>query len=105
VKSALVAVVFLVFSIAVAGQETSELSTPPNGDNEHAEVSQWIGPVKISIDYHSPKVHNPDNNDRTGHIWGELVTTASLMRASGQRKVRPGAPARTRAHPSPSPTT
>lgn len=37
-KSALVAVVFLVFSIAVAGQETSELSTPPNGDNEHADA-------------------------------------------------------------------
>ena len=72
-KHTLAAVLFLVFSITVSGQETSELSTPPNGDNEHAEVSQWIGPVKISIDYHSPKVHNPDNNDRTGHIWGELV--------------------------------
>ena len=73
VKYALAAVLFLAFSITVVAQETSELSTPPNGDNEHAEVSQWIGPVKISIDYHSPKVHNPDNNDRTGHIWGELV--------------------------------
>jgi Protein of unknown function (DUF2911) len=73
VKYALAPFFFLVFSIAVAGQENSELSTPPNGDNEHAQVSQWIGPVKISIDYHSPKVHNPDNNDRTGHIWGELV--------------------------------
>ena len=69
-KSALAAVIFLMFSITVAGQETSELSTPPNGDNEHAEVSHWIGPVKISIDYHSPKVNNPANKDRTGHIWG-----------------------------------
>lgn len=73
VKYALATVLFLAFSITAVAQETSELSTPPNGDNEHAEVSQWIGPVKISIDYHSPKVHNPDNNDRTGHIWGELV--------------------------------
>ena len=73
VKHALAAVLFLALSIRVAGQETSELSMPPNGDNEHADVSQWIGPVKISIDYHSPKVHNPANNDRTGHIWGELV--------------------------------
>ena len=73
VKYALAAIVLLMSSITVAAQETSELSTPPNGDNEHAAVSQWIGPVKISIDYHSPKVHNPDNNDRTGHIWGELV--------------------------------
>src|SRR6185437_15729611 len=28
-------------------QETSEIATPPNGDNQKAEVSQWIGPVKI----------------------------------------------------------
>jgi hypothetical protein len=54
-------------------QETSELSIHPNGDSERAEVAQWIGPVKISIEYHSPRVHNPATNDRTGHIWGELV--------------------------------
>jgi hypothetical protein len=69
-KYELVAILFLMFSITSSGQETSELSTPPNGDNQHAEVSQWIGPVKISIDYHGPRVHNPDNNDRTGHTSG-----------------------------------
>jgi tetratricopeptide (TPR) repeat protein len=89
VKSAFVALGFLMFSITVAGQETSELSTPPNGDNEHAEVSQWIGPVKISIDYHSPKVHNPDNNDRTGHIWGELVHYGFLDEGFGPTKGAP----------------
>lgn len=88
-KHALAAVLFLVFSITVAGQETSELSMPPNGDNEHAEVSQWIGPVKISIDYHSPKVHNPDNNDRTGHIWGELVHYGFFDEGFGPTKGAP----------------
>ena len=88
-KHALAAFLFLAFSIAVAGQETSELSTPPNGDNEHAEVSQWIGPVKISIDYHSPKVHNPDNNDRTGHIWGELVHYGFFDEGFGPTKGAP----------------
>src|SRR5215468_11058011 len=63
---------FLISSLAFA-QETSELATPPAGDAERAEVSQWIGPVRISIEYHSPRVHNPATNDRTGHIWGELV--------------------------------
>lgn len=68
------AMVFIFLTCAFASaQETSELSTPPNGDAERAEVSQWIGPVRISIEYHSPHVHNPANNDRTGHIWGELV--------------------------------
>jgi tetratricopeptide (TPR) repeat protein len=88
VKYALAAVMFLL-SITVTGQETSELSTPPNGDNEHAEVSQWIGPVKVSIDYHSPKVHNPDNNDRTGHIWGELVHYGFVDEGFGPTKGAP----------------
>ncbi len=88
-KSALAAVMFLMFSIAVAGQETSELATPPNGSNEHAEVSQWIGPVKISIDYHSPKVHNPANTDRTGHIWGEVVHYGFVDEGFGPTKGAP----------------
>ena len=80
---------FLMSTIVVLGQETSELSTPPNGDNEHAEVTQWIGPVKISIDYHGPKVHNPANNDRTGHIWGELVHYGFVDEGFGPTKGSP----------------
>ena len=88
-KATLTAVLFLMFSIAVAGQETAELATPPNGENEHAEVAQWIGPVKISIDYHSPKVHNPANNDRTGHIWGEVVHYGFVDEGFGPTKGAP----------------
>jgi tetratricopeptide (TPR) repeat protein len=71
-KITFLAVIVLTSALAFA-QETSELSIPPNGDEERAEVSQWIGPVKVSIEYHSPRIHNPATNDRTGHIWGELV--------------------------------
>lgn len=67
------ATVVLFAIIPVAAQELSELSLPPNGDNQKAEVTQWIGPVKVSISYHSPRVHYPPPKDRTGHIWGELV--------------------------------
>lgn len=49
------------------------VTLPPSGGNQKAEVSQWIGPVKITINYSSPKVHAPDGTDRKGHIWGELV--------------------------------
>ena len=55
------------------GQIRSEITLPPNGRNERAEVSQWIGLVKITIGYHSPNIHGGGGNDRTGHIWGELV--------------------------------
>jgi tetratricopeptide (TPR) repeat protein len=88
-KHAFVAVLFLMFSMSGSAQETSEIATPPNGENEHAEVSQWIGPVKISIDYHSPRVHNPESNDRTGHIWGELVHYGFFDEGFGPTKGAP----------------
>jgi tetratricopeptide (TPR) repeat protein len=69
-------VVFLGFFAplqSVHCQVLSEISLPPNGANERAEVSQWIGLVKVSIAYHSPNVHGGTGEDRTGHIWGELV--------------------------------
>jgi len=49
------------------------LSAPPGGDNQKARISQWIGPVEVDITYSSPNVHGPQNIDRKGHIWGELV--------------------------------
>ncbi len=88
-KYTFAALMLLTLTIAVSGQETSELSIPPNGNNERAEVSQWIGPVKISIDYHSPRVHNPANNDRTGHIWGELVQYGFVDEGFGPTKGAP----------------
>ncbi len=88
-KYALAVVVLLMLSTTVFSQESSELSMPPNGDNERAEVSQWIGPVRISIEYHSPRVHNPANNDRTGHIWGELVHYGFLDEGFGPTKSAP----------------
>lgn len=56
-----------------SAQVASEIAQPPNGNNQRAETSQWIGLVKITIAYHSPRVHYPPTVDRTGHIWGELV--------------------------------
>ena len=57
-----------------SAQQLSELSLPAggNGASQRARVSQWIGPVEVTIDYHSPAVHFR-GADRTGHIWGELV--------------------------------
>src|SRR5436190_13498709 len=82
------AVVFLM-SVLTFAQETSELSIPPNGDDERAEVSQWVGPVRISIEYHSPRVHHPATNDRTGHIWGELVHYGFFDEGFGPTKAAP----------------
>jgi tetratricopeptide (TPR) repeat protein len=56
-----------------AGNTFAQLSLPPNGNNQKAEVSQYVGLVKIQVSYSSPNVTSPEGADRTGKIWGELV--------------------------------
>ena len=46
---------------------------PSPGDNQVAEVTQHMGPVAVTVRYSSPDVHAPNGEDRSGHIWGELV--------------------------------
>jgi hypothetical protein len=48
------------------------LTFPPSGDNPRGSVTQAIGPVRVTIDYSSPRVVR-GKNDRRGKIWGELV--------------------------------
>ncbi len=49
------------------------LTLPPSGNNQKAAVTQYIGPVQVTIEYSSPAVHAPDGTDRRGQIWGKLV--------------------------------
>lgn len=63
----------LILLLLAGGFASAQLSSPPSGDNQHATVSQGIGPVTVTISYNSPNVQAPDGTDRTGHIWGELV--------------------------------
>lgn len=66
----LVLAVLLAPSVPASGAQG--LTFPPNGDNPQASVSQAIGPVRVTIDYSSPRVVR-GKNDRRGKIWGELV--------------------------------
>ena len=53
---------------------TAQLTMPPDGANQRASVTQYLGLVRVTIDYNSPKVHNPHTGeDRRGKIWGKLV--------------------------------
>jgi Protein of unknown function (DUF2911) len=76
-------------TLTASAQVLSELSLPPNGQNSRAKVSQWIGPVEITIDYHSPNVHGGGGADRTGHIWGELVPYGLTDDGFGPSKAKP----------------
>lgn len=62
----------LLLCAAAAAARTQSLTLPPSGGNPRAAVSQAIGPVTVSVAYSSPRVH-AGGQDRTGHIWGELV--------------------------------
>ena len=59
--------------LLAATLSAQQLSGPPSGDNQKARVTQWIGPVEVTIDYNSPDVHAPNGDDRTGKIWGTTV--------------------------------
>jgi hypothetical protein len=75
--------------VLARAQVLSELSMPPNGDNQRAQVTQWIGPVKVAIEYHSPNVHGGGGADRTGHIWGELVRYGFFDEGFGPSRATP----------------
>lgn len=51
----------------------AQLTGPPSGDNQKAEVVQYIGLVRAAVMYGSPDVHGANGEDRSGKIWGELV--------------------------------
>ena len=72
---------------AVFGQ--AGLTLPPSGNNQKASVSQFIGPVKVTIEYSSPSVHGPDGKDRRGQIWGKLVPYGVANLGFGNGKPSP----------------
>lgn len=63
---------FVLVGVAAAGIAQG-LVSPPSGNNQKAKVTQYIGPVEVSVTYSSPHVHTAQGVDRTGKIWGELV--------------------------------
>ena len=63
----------IALAIPAAAQFIPGLTVPPSGNNQKASVTQYVGPVRIAIDYSSPAVHGPDGKDRRGQIWGKLV--------------------------------
>ncbi len=58
--------------LSVPAFGADSITLPPSGDNPRSTVTQAVGPVKVTIDYSSPRVVRGPN-DRKGKIWGELV--------------------------------
>jgi tetratricopeptide (TPR) repeat protein len=83
----ILAIVFLTFVLTKGFSQG--LTLPPSGDNQKASVTQWIGPVTVTINYSSPNVHAPNGDDRKGHIWGELVHNGFIDQGFGPSKAAP----------------
>jgi hypothetical protein len=62
-----------VFAAMPASAQIGGITLPPSGNNQYGSITQGIGPVRVSIEYNSPKVHSPTGEDRHGKIWGGLV--------------------------------
>jgi hypothetical protein len=66
----------IALALALAGAMYAQfpgLTLPPSGNNQKATVTQYIGPVRVTVDYSSPAVHGTNGKDRRGQIWGKLV--------------------------------
>jgi hypothetical protein len=59
--------------VATLCAQSPVMTTPPSGNNQKASAIQYIGPIKITVEYSSPAVHSPTGEDRRGKIWGKLV--------------------------------
>ena len=68
-----VAVVVAALIVVPVLASAQMVTLPPDGKNQKASVSQWIGLVEVNVTYNAPKVTAPDGTDRTGKIWGQLV--------------------------------
>lgn len=80
--------IYIISLLSLTGFAQS-LTQPPSGDNQKASVTQWIGPVSVTINYSSPDVHAPNGDDRKGHVWGELVHYGFIDQGFGPSKAAP----------------
>lgn len=63
----------LTLSILASPLAAQQLTVPPPGGNQRSIVTQYLGLVSVTIDYHAPDVTAPNGDDRRGQIWGQLV--------------------------------
>jgi len=80
---------FTAWLFACLSVGAQNISLPPSGDNQKATVTQWIGPVTVTIHYSSPDVHAPNGEDRKGRIWGEVAHYGFIDQGFGTSKAAP----------------
>jgi predicted negative regulator of RcsB-dependent stress response len=85
----LITIICFITLASATGAWAQSLTSPPSGDNQKSKVTQFIGPVEVSITYSSPDVHAPDGTDRTGKIWGGAAHFGFIDQGFGPAKAAP----------------
>lgn len=83
--------IYLMAFITLSGWclQAQDMTLPPTGGNQKSEVSQWMGPVKVTVTYNSPDVTAPNGADRKGKIWGQLVPYGMVNLGYGTAALSP----------------
>lgn len=79
----------VVSMLFISAMTLAQITQPPSGDNQKSEVSQWVGLVKVTVNYSSPDVHGPNGEDRKGKIWGGVVHYGYIDQGYGTSKAAP----------------
>lgn len=83
------AIVLLTFVGGEIFAQGQALSIPPSGGNQKSRVTQWIGPVEVTINYSSPNVTAPNGESRKGKIWGGPAHYGFIDQGFGTSKAAP----------------
>lgn len=67
-------ITLLALMLSISAWSFAQVTTPPSGNNQKSINTQYIGTLAyVTATYNSPDVHDPNGEDRTGKIWGQLV--------------------------------
>lgn len=85
----ILAIAFLICIGSEGFAQGQGLTVPPSGGNQKSSVTQWIGPVSVTITYFSPNVTGPNGEDRKGKIWGGPAHYGFIDQGFGPAKAAP----------------
>lgn len=85
----LLAIALLILVGSKSFSQGQTITQPPSGGNQKSSVTQWIGPVSVTINYSSPNVTAPNGDDRRGKIWGGPAHFGLIDQGFGSSKAAP----------------
>ncbi|HVU58251.1 MAG TPA: DUF2911 domain-containing protein [Puia sp.] len=83
-KGLTVSILLLLLQFGAISFTQAQLTTLPDGGNNKASVSEWVGITNVTIQYSRPGVKG-----REGQVWGKLIPTGYVDQGFGTSKAAP----------------